>query len=447
MDRQNTTLSAFLPLIGSPVLFIISVMAFRASLDYMYIRFLSPIYTDSFLSFRLEYELGQYLLSWVVYLFPLAILKHRLNKFSDFIILLFMLSLVAPLTSEYGLYATKSIYPVLVTIGSMFVIYTISRFGLFKAPRVPYYRNGRRFIIILSWTFVVLLIIWYAVSGGASNINFDPSKVYEFREDNSKITDIGVLAYFNLWVYKFFTIFLVSYALYKKNILVVLLLLAIQLFFYGVNAHKITIFLPFIAISIWFYFRNNELLVVVPLSYIAIVFIAYWVYLFFNDDLAGALLIRRAFFVPAGLTFEWFDYFLKSPHVFWSDKVLAPFIDNPYERSIPLVVGEHLLGPKLAASNGFISSGFAHAGIWGVLIYSVLLGYVIKFMDMLGRTGVPLWFLLALTVGPLRTVLIDSDLLTAFVSHGMLLSIVILILFRSKDSGILKKSCTVLKST
>lgn len=435
LNKSFTTSTILLSLISSPIAFILSVIVFRASLDYVYIGFLSPAYTQSFLSFKFEYEMSQYLISWVMYLLALTTLKHKLETYSSFIFVLAVLSLIAPLTSEYGLNASKSIYPVLVTIGSMFVIYTITRFGLFKSPRVPYYRNGRRLIIVLSWLFVALLIMWYIVSGGASNINFDPSRVYEFRAENSKITDIGVLAYFNLWVYKFFTIFLISYALYKKNIFIVLLLLGIQLFFYGVNAHKITVFLPFVAISIWFYFRKNDLLIVVPLSYIAIVFIAYWIYLFFNDEMAGALLIRRAFFVPAGLTFEWFDYFSNNPHVFWSDKILAPLIDSPYKRSIPFTVGEHLLSPELAANNGFISSGFAHAGVLGVFIYSILLGYVIKVLDMLGRTGVPLWFMLALTVGPVRTVLLDSDLLTAFVSHGVLLSIVILILFRSKEGA------------
>ncbi|MCW8965550.1 MAG: hypothetical protein OQK82_02520 [Candidatus Pacearchaeota archaeon] len=433
--KNNTSFVDSIVFLSSFKAFLIMIVIFRISLDYVYVGFVSPVYIDSYLSFKLDFNIQQYVLSWLLFLPGLIIVNYKLTKFSEYFFLSAILALIAPLTSIYGLDASKPMLPVVTTIGSIFLVYLISNGSFIKVPQVPYFRNSQNIIVYLSWLLVFYLIIWYVISGAASNINFDPTKVYAFRDVNSKITDVGFLAYLNLWVYKFFTIFLVSYYLYRRRIYYVILLLCIQLLFYGVSAHKGVVFLPLLAISVWYYFRLTNRLIIIPIIYLLVIFISYAIYVLFEYELIAAMLIRRAFYVPAGLTFEWFDFFTTNEHVYWSDKILSYFIQYPYELNIPHTVGEHLLSTELGANNGYVSSAYAHAGIWGVIIYSLILGYIIKLFNVIGRKGIPLWFMLAITVGPLRAVLTSSDLLTAIVSHGLMIAFFILILFRSSKAS------------
>lgn len=429
----STTMKKKKSILGSYSLFLFSFILFRIGLDYVYINFVNPIYEYDFLSFKIEYSIDRYLSSWLLFIPCLLIINHRLTRFSDYFFSSATLSLIAPLTTIYGMDINKPIYPLIATQLSIFTIYTISRSRFFVIPKIPFFKNSLNILVFSSWGLVIFLVFWFVISGAVYNINFNPKLVYEFRDLNSEIIDIGLLAYLNLWIYKFFTIFLISYSLYKGKYITVIFLLLIQLFFYGITAHKITFFLPFFAISIWLYFRNSNLLIVMPVGYSCILAVSYSFYAIWDIQDVAAMLIRRVFFVPAAMTFEWFDFFSSMPDMLWADKVLSLFIDNPYDKPLPYVIGEHLLSPELAANNGYVSSGYAHAGIYGIIIYSFILGYVVKFFDVVSRQGVPLWLVIALSAGPFRTAMTDSDLLTTLLSHGLFISMIIVVLFRAKE--------------
>lgn len=148
------------------------------------------------------------------------------------------------------------------------------------------------------------------------------------------------------------------------------------------------------------------------------------------------IIIRRAFFVPTGLVFQWFDYFNGHAHVYWADRILSFFSDGAYVgANIPRLIGDYLVpGSNSAANSGMIASGYAHAGYVGVLLYSVILGLVVSGLNAVIKSGVPLWVVAALSIGPLRTAIADSDLFTSLLSHGLGITFLILWLYRSGES-------------
>ncbi|MBU2061172.1 MAG: hypothetical protein KKH44_04895 [Bacteroidetes bacterium] len=340
--------------------------------------------------------------------------------------------IIAPLTSIWGLDTERSYEPVLMTVLSFFLIFFLIEFNLVKAIRFPYFKNSRGVINCLAWISVGYLIAWSIISGAVFNINFNPNLVYDFRDENSSMIDIGFLNYLNIWTYKFFTIFLFLIALSRRRYFLAGSILLIQVYFYGITAHKLVFFLPFFAFGVWYYFSRTKSLIVLPIAYNVIVLIAFFLYLVFQIDLIAAMMIRRVFYVPAALSFEWFSFFESNPKTYWSDSILSSFLEYPYSAKLPFVVGNHLLGPELGANNGYVSSGFAQAGYMGVVIYSALLALIVKQLDSISKDGVPMWLTVALTIGPLRTAISDSDLLTAILSHGIFVAFIILILYREK---------------
>ena len=91
-------------------------------------------------------------------------------------------------------------------------------------------------------------------------------------------------------------------------------------------------------------------------------------------------------------------------------------------------------GTDASANNGYVSSGYAHAGIMGVFLYSLILGVIMSLLNSMTRNSDHLWFYLALVIVPIRAVVISSDLFTSLLTHGLLISILLIFLARQGDS-------------
>ncbi len=430
-------------ILSSDLIWYLSLVLFRIVLDYVYVEFMHRVFMLSYLSFDYQFDMMQYLISWGLYLVAIVLVKKRIKLYSDFFFLLFLLIQIAPLTSIYGLDNDKALFPVVVTVVSFFVIYIVV-YSRSKRIHIPIIKNANSLLLAVSVVLIVYLVMWSIITGAIRNFNLDFTRVYEFRMVNSKLMDLGPLAYINIWVYKFFMLFLFCYFLYKQRFWMAVIVFLVQTYFYGITAHKAVFFYPFLCLIVWVVFHRTNKAIFLVNSFMAVILVAYLIYDLTAYSRPATMMIRRVFFVQPRLTFEWFDFFSRNPHVFWSDKILSFIFKYPYESdvAIPYVVGTYLLSPDLCANNGFISSGYAHAGIAGVMLYSVLLGVIIRLFDQLIFRGLPLWFVACLTAIP-TWALNASDLFTVLLSHGLLLSYLILV---SIDVRSLMKKSVFLKN-
>jgi hypothetical protein len=342
--------------------------------------------------------------------------------------------LVGPLTSEFGLNAARPIKPVIYTMSALLLVDLVSTV---RVPdfisRVPV-PKGASIAIATAIVAVLYLLAWAYFSGALAYFNLDVRKIYNFRDEVAELLDVGPLSYLNLWVYKVFTIFLICVCLLNGKFQWLTLVLAIQFFFFGLTSHRIVLFLPFLTIAVWFYLDRFERLTLMPYMAALGILLALLLYEFRDIESVAEIAIRRAFFVPSGMTFQWFDFFTFHPHVYWSDKLLASISTGEYVRvNLPRLLGGYFVpGAESASNMGLVPAGFAQAGVWGVAFYSVVLGLVLAFLNAVVRSGAPLWFVCAMTIGPLRTALADSDLFTTLLSHGLGVAVVLLWLYRAR---------------
>lgn len=107
------------------------------------------------------------------------------------------------------------------------------------------------------------------------------------------------------------------------------------------------------------------------------------------------------------------------------------FIPDPHGIVAPKLIGEiYFGGLDTSANAGFIGSGFSQAGMMGVAAYAIGVGFLIAIFHTYGRyMGLP--FMAALIIGPLLSMLRSTDFATLFLTHGMLLFLVLLLLLRS----------------
>ncbi|CDH29311.1 hypothetical protein; putative membrane protein [Xenorhabdus bovienii str. Jollieti] len=410
------------------IYFFLSIL-YKLLLDISYVNFVNPLYGYS--GFHINFNILQYFFGWILFLLLLILSPHLMNKISDYFHSQALFALLAPIIVLYGMDSNLPLTPVIYSLASILFIRWLTNTSI-KTPKisiVPIIKNGDKIFYLISLIMVIYLVCWYFFSGAVNNINFNITKVYEFREKNSAITNIGILAYVNDWVYSVFSLSLLGYSLWRKKYITFLFVIICQIFFYSISAHKSVLFAPFFVIGIYFYFSRTNALSSVPLVFSTTVLCGLLLYNIVNETIFPSMFIRRVFFVPANLTYVYFEFFQHNPYSMWSNSILKFIQPNIYEAGISKTIGIYI-GTDIYANNGYISSGFAQAGLLGIFLYSIILGIYLKWLNILSNKGPTLWLGLILVVTPLRSLLISSDLLTVMLTHGLFVATLMLILLR-----------------
>lgn len=417
-------------LLESRLFFYIVSFTYRILLDFSYVTFVNPLY--EYAGFHINFSAVNYLLSWIATIMIVIFTPNMIKKVSDYFLVTFTFSVLIPMFCLFGFNYEYSFIPVIVNLSAYLWLYFSLKTRLLKGRiTYPYIKNGHKTFLLISLSMVLYLIVWYILSGAVRNFNLNLSQVYEFREKNSELTNFGILAYLNIWVLKVFNLSLIAYALLKKNRSLLIYLLLVQVFFYGVSAHKSVLFYPLIIMSIYFYLSRTRSIATVPLSFAITIIICMSFYIYNDNVILSSLFIRRVFFIPNYLTFTYFDFFSNNSFAYWTNTF--GFLGSPvYPDGIPSTIGAYLGSDEMNANNGFISSGYANAGVIGVFLYVLLITFILKLIDQFSMEIGALWFALCIVITPLRSIIISSDLLTVILTHGLLVAVILLFLLRTK---------------
>lgn len=408
----------------------ISLLIYKVIIDASYVLFMSEVY--AYEGFTVDYDVNKYFISWILYILTCLFTPSNFLRISDYFVVLTVTAVVAPLACLVGI-GNYEIFPLVVTVSSLLlIILIINLLGILEFS-LPYVKNGRVIAVYSSGLIIALVVLWLILTGAAFNLNFNLSLVYEYRSTNAELSSFGIFAYFNNWVYQIFNVFLISYFLLRRKWALFTIFCLLQIFFFGVSAHKSVLFYPLLIVSIWYYLQKKISLAVVPLLFSGVIVFSFLTYLFFSDIFISSLFIRRVFFIPAMLTINYFDFFSDNVFVYWSNSVLSSFVDYPYTERMTILIGQ-FRGTDASANNGYVSSGYAHAGIMGVFLYSLILGFIMSLLNSMTRNTDHLWFYLALVIVPIRAVVISSDLFTSLLTHGLLISIFLIFLARQRNS-------------
>lgn len=403
-------------------------LLFKFLLDYSYFSIVSKYY--SYQGFYLNINPINYFVSFLIVILFLSILSEKIKSVSDLFLSIAIFTVIIPISTLFGLDDERSILPLIYCISSILIIIFVSKVKIKKIKKIPIIKNGENISLYISLVFVLFLIFWYFISGVELNLNL--RKVYEFREENAELSSIGLLSYTNNWTYKIFNIFIILYALkYKKYGICVIFLLC-QVYFFSATAHKSVLFLPFIVIIIYLILSKTRSSYLIPLGLIILQLITFIFYYFFDNLFVSAMFSRRVFFIPSHLTYSYIDFFQNNPHIYWSNSILSSFSEYPYHLPLSNLIGEYNGDSRNSANNGFISTGFAHAGLFGIVLYSIMIGFLIRVMNFLISNGVDSTLTLTLILLPLRSLLVSTDFFTAMLTHGLIIIILLLYMLRDK---------------
>jgi len=413
-------------LISSKFFFIAIMLIYKVLIDLSYVYIISPNY--AYAGLYLKISSLKLMESYLLLFIFLLILKHRINKPSEFFILFLFSLLAVPILSIYSLQDKSRDFLCMVML-SFLTIIIVSKFPQIK---IPILNNGRKAAIFISVITGIFVFSWIISHGGLSYLNFNLLKVYDFRSIVAEMVFPGRMSYLVSWFGKVINPLMISFSLWKKNKVMVFITIGMQVLFYAITAHKSMLFYPFLVIFVYIFGRKKYFGQMVPLGLAGVTAVSSFIYIIANSIIPISYFVRRTLFVVADLHYKYFDTFKELGYIYLSDRAWFPkIIEYPFDIPIPQVISYIYQGhTETWANTGFLATGYMNFGFAGMLIYSFIVGIIFRFIDYIAKWYLPGWLCIAIMITPIFS-LTNADLATALITHGILLALLMLWLISS----------------
>ena len=249
-------------------------------------------------------------------------------------------------------------------------------------------RNYVFFIVLLG----VLLVGIVVLQGGLAYINFNFDDVYTYRRAASDLR--GTLVNYVLLNFVGVLLPLATALSFKnKTYAMLIILVFVNIMIFGLTSNKSYLFAALSSFGLYFILglRNSAAIFVTLMGFICLALSVSYLVLPQTDYL-GTLFVRRFFFVPAYVNFQYWEFFSQNPFAFWSDSKLSLGMIQPvYGVSTPRVVADYFSQVNFTfrvegfsnSNTAWFGSGYGNAGYYGLFFYAIISGFVTKYGNIL----------------------------------------------------------------
>lgn len=407
------------------------MLILRFVFDLIYLVYIAPYY--SYTGLTISFSLFNYFLSVAGVIFVFRLLVFNSYRPSVLISQFLFLMIYLPFSSYFGIAGGDFVWFLGVTSFWILTLFIIQNPFSFKLPKIKQLSVSWFLWGVVSFIIVLLgLTIYYS----GLHVNFDLYSVYELREKNptGKIPFSG---YSINWVAKSALPFILLFSLYRYktvfNIWVLFVFVSILILFFN-TGHKSFLFnIPFVLI-LYYLVKSKHFLVLFVSSLLIISITGLLIFWLMDDKTILTLFIRRSLYIPAQLSFYYHEFYLDQP-LYLSNSFLSSLSEYPHHlEPAHMIANEYFNSDKMAANNGIISDGFKHFGYIGLLIWSVLLSLFLKFADAL-RSITPTLILIPLLILGAKS-FIDGAFFTSLLTHGILISLLVLLFIDVKKKNL-----------
>lgn len=299
-----------------------------------------------------------------------------------------------------------------------------------KVPSFKLIAFKQNQIIYIFLALIVFYILGIFAQGGYRYLNFNIGRVYEFRSE-AAINLHPLFGYLSSIIGKIVLPLFVVISVIQKRRVLLLLGIFFSVLIFALTAHKSPLFYPWVVLFVYWFskkrFSSYLLLSCVALVTLSIIDFSLKEKYGFHFGWFGTLVARRAILVSPLLNHFYIEFFSLNEVYFWSSsKISLGLLTPPHDLSSVNLIGSVYFGnPEMSANTGWIGSGFANARLLGAIVYSIGLGMLISLLGAFGeKIGGRLVF--SVSVILLLAVYRSTDLVTAFLTHGVLFLLIIL---------------------
>lgn len=339
---------------------------------------------------------------------------------------------VVPSAVIYGGSDLSTGYLILV-LGAFAMVWLSSRLVSVKRVRLRSISSG-----IVMWLLAGLAggtLGGIVAISGTQFFNLNISSVYEIRGDAAEAVP-GIFGYLNSISTKVLIPFGLVLALVERRWILMAVFSCLSVLFFAFTAHKSPLFYPTVVLFIYWVAKSRAAgrgVLAGLVFFMVIALLDHWYFERHGAWWSGwfsSLFARRAILVPSLINWQYFDFFVDADRFYWaSSKISFGLIEAPYNLNAPRLIGvTYSNNIERFANAGWIGSGFANAGALGVLVYSVLVGALLAFLDEYSKK-IGSRVTIALFALPVVTIFVSSDLVSSLLTHGLLAALFLLMLF------------------
>jgi len=352
------------------------------------------------------------------------------KKLSNIIIWLLILLSYIPMLTIFALKDESRIYMYAITGFWMLV------FLLLELPRISILslkKSQSKIIYYSLFVFLSIIVLFLISKYLGFSLNLDLTKVYDIRSQYGKLK-IPLAGYlFNWMAYILNPMFFIIFLIRRKWISLTLIIF-LQILLFSVTGMKAFLFtIPFVLVLAWIVNRENPLFLMAS-GFSGIVLLGMISYWLIDDMWISSLFTRRTLLVPAQLSFFYYDFFSKNLHTFLSHhQIFRVFLNYPYPLNPPHLIGEFYFNrPQMGANNGIYADAFMNFGFIGLIFWAILLIIILKLIDSITKNKDIRMIVSAIALPVIF--LTNSAFLTCLLTHGLLVSLIVLYLLPKERS-------------
>ena len=343
-------------------------------------------------------------------IFLLAIfLKNRVVRPSSFYLHLQFILITIPMAVLYVTVEYSAVFYYSSIAGLVVIIATVKYLREFP---VLFWIDARKpKILLLIQALMVLFTLSLLGFGLGKNFNLDIYLVYENRRTAATSLP-SIYNYLFPWVTKVICPLGLVLAIEGRKKRTVIFLVFVNTVIYSLTHNKLTLFTPFFILGLYFLlgrrltalrFANTYCIGVICLMCASIL----------GASALVSLAARRALFVPSHLNYIYHDYFSHHGFFLWGNGGRGAELRNGR-----FLIGEDYFGrEEMSANTGWIGAGYMNSGYFGVILYAVLIGLMLRALDSLSSRR-RFRQVIALSLLPMISMVTSSDLPTAILTHG-----------------------------
>lgn len=395
---------------------IILFICYKIILDFCY-----PLINETFLyNFNnpLHFNIFKYIEGNILFIFMLYIInKINNNLVKELLYILFSLNYV-PLITIYFYLNESRLFLYLITGCYLLTILSYNIFLKITIKKIKKIRISdnkiRNFNLII---FIFFLINCYYNFGIFNLIDsFHFKKLYIIRESN-KFSQL--LSYILIYLI-YFTIPFLLY-LFKKSYFKVMMIVALTVVIYSYNPKKIILAYLLVYLGI-IYMKKINILTILLNSYIIFLLIGKITKKIFFIGMSD-----RTFYLPAVLTYKYYDFFKKNTYNLFNNSKLGIFFPkiSDYGMEYTYYISKYYYNSPMNANANYLASSYAEGGILVMIIISIVLGGI---FSVIGKSSpnIDEKLILMLTLSNIL-MLTNGPLWLIFFSNGFLLTLMYLI--------------------
>lgn len=398
--------------------------------DYLYCRSIAP--GNLYLGFICRPSTWQlHLMSMLFAVVPVSFLPVRQARPSDWAIVFLYTFAYLPTTFmiRHRPGDTNAFHLLLLLLVALVLVHLARRFeigAVRKALSLSQRLLSRqtrvvRILLLLLFACLMPIYLW------ASNFRIDLAiaTIYERRLDARELS-IPFLGYIVSLGRSLVPVYAIYFFTTERDVRHLILLALTSLGIFSLDGTKTALLIPGFLFFVTFLSSRRLSFSILYFSLCLLILVAIAEVKWIGSDTLSEVFVRRIFAVPGFLNAVYWDFFSHNPKIFLTDSIGRLFAAPVYPTTAAFMIGVTYFGREATNANtGMWMGGYAHFGIPGILMVSILAGLLLRLVDKL--TQGHLLLLGSLTCAYFGIIWSEQMFHTSFLSGGVFYLLIVLI--------------------